>query len=69
MADALNLRARRFNAGLTPEELGAAIGVSGRTIRRLEEGQAPQPGTAKAIADHFEVLPTDIWPIEDGAAA
>lgn len=29
----------RLNQGLSPEQLGARVGVSGMTIRRIEEGK------------------------------
>lgn len=66
---AVSLAERRFNAGLSPEQLGELCGVSGRTIRRLEEGKRPSPKVAKGIADHFEVQPSDIWPLEEEVAA
>lgn len=68
MADPLNLRELRFNAGLTPEELGDLAGVSGRTVRRLEEGAMPTPRVAKALADHFEVVASDLFPIDEVTA-
>lgn len=61
----LNLAQLRFDAGLTPEELGDKVGVSGRTIRRLEMGlNRPTPRVAVAIAEHFDVKPSDLWPLE-----
>jgi len=66
---ALKLAELRFNEGLTPEELGEKCEVSGRTIRRLEEGSIrPTPSIAKKLADHFEVKPSDIWPLGSGKA-
>lgn len=70
MAAVMGLAERRFNAGLSPEKLGQQCGVAGKTIRRLEEsGERPTPRVAKAIADHFEVPASAIWPISDRAAA
>lgn len=60
----MSLRELRFNAGLSPEQLGEKAGVSGHTIRRLEAGGRPRPAIAKKIADHFEVTPSDLWPAE-----
>jgi transcriptional regulator with XRE-family HTH domain len=65
MADQLTLRELRFNAGLSPEELGIETDVSGRTIRRLEEGKMPTPRVAKKLADHFHVAASDLFPIQD----
>jgi DNA-binding XRE family transcriptional regulator len=61
---ALKLAELRFNEGLTPEQLGEACEVSGRTIRRLEEGIRPSPSIAKKLADHFKVKPSEIWPLD-----
>jgi transcriptional regulator with XRE-family HTH domain len=69
MADPLNVAKLRFDAGLTPEGLGAEIGISGRTIRRIEEGHVPGPAVAKKIADHFGVTPSELFPIPTTEAA
>lgn len=62
----LTLAERRFNAGLTPEQLGQKAGVSGMTIRRLEEsGRRPTPAIAKKLANHFGVQPSELWPLEE----
>jgi transcriptional regulator with XRE-family HTH domain len=60
----LSLTKLRFDAGLTPEELGDLCGLSGRQVRRIEEGTTPTPRIAKKLADHFGVKPSDIWPVE-----
>jgi DNA-binding XRE family transcriptional regulator len=60
---ALRLAELRFNEGLTPEELGEKCNISGRTIRRLEDGAKPTPRVAKELADHFDVKASDIWPV------
>jgi len=64
----LKLAELRFNEGLSPEQLGEVCEISGRTIRRIEEGTAhPTPTVAKKLADHFDVKPTDIWPLPQKA--
>lgn len=60
----VNLTELRFNEGLTPEELGEACRISGRTIRRIEEGAKPSPRVAKKLADHFGVKASEIWPVD-----
>lgn len=65
----MKLAELRFNRGLTPEQLGEECNVSGRTIRRLENGKRPTVATAKKLADYFDVQPSDIWPIEEPEAA
>ena len=57
------LRSARLNAGMSPEELGHRIGVSGRTIRRVEDGMVPQVRTMFALAEYFETQVTDLWAI------
>jgi DNA-binding XRE family transcriptional regulator len=59
---ALKLRMLRLNAGLSPEELGAEVELSGMTIRRLEAGTKPTVATAYKLAQYFEQPVTDMWP-------
>ncbi len=59
---AFELRMMRINSGLSPEELGQEIGISGRTIRRLEQGTKPTLSTAKKVSDHFGQKVTAMWP-------
>jgi DNA-binding XRE family transcriptional regulator len=61
---AISLAELRFDEGLTPEELGEKCHISGRTIRRIEEGTKPSPRVAKKLADHFKVKPSEIWPVD-----
>jgi transcriptional regulator with XRE-family HTH domain len=64
------LRELRTNTGLSPEALGARIGVSGMTIRRIERGEChPTVRTMFLLAAEFEMRPTDMWPIEDRLVA
>lgn len=65
---ALKLRDLRYNRGLSPEQLGELIEVSGRTIRRLEEGHKPTPETALKVASFFGLAPTDLWPLDEEPA-
>ena len=53
----------RINRGLSPEQLAYFTGLSAPTIRLAERGHIPQPRTQFAIAEFFEMEPTDIWPI------
>jgi transcriptional regulator with XRE-family HTH domain len=65
----MNLAELRFNAGLTPEDLGEKCGVSGMTIRRIEDGATrPTPRVAKKLADHFQVTASELFPITEKAA-
>jgi transcriptional regulator with XRE-family HTH domain len=52
----------RFDAGLSPEELGQKCGVAGTTIRAIESGQRPSPRTAKKLADHFGITASELFP-------
>lgn len=59
---ALKLRMMRIDRGLSVDALGERAGVSGQTIRRLEEGQLPNASTAFKIATVFDLKPSEMWP-------
>jgi DNA-binding XRE family transcriptional regulator len=66
----MKLAELRFNAGLSPEELGEECGIAGQTIRRIEDGATrPTPRVAKKLADHFEVTASELFPRETEPAA
>lgn len=54
----------RINAGLSPQDLGNRVGCSAKCIRDAERGTIPHPRLQFAIAEQFELLPLDIWPVE-----
>lgn len=59
---AQRLRSLRMDSGLSPERLGALIGVSGHTVRRIERyGSIPTPRVQFQLASHFGLRPTDLW--------
>ncbi len=67
---AQQIRSRRINEGLSPEQLGALVGVSGHTIRRVErDGAVPTPRTQFRIAQHFGLRPTELWRLRGGVTA
>lgn len=50
------LREGRFLTGESPEQVGTAVGISGRTIRRLERGDlrsGPREITLEALAAYY----------------
>jgi transcriptional regulator with XRE-family HTH domain len=51
----------RRSQGLSPEQLGYRIGVSGRTIRRVEQGMVPIVSTMFALAQWAEEDVNDLW--------
>jgi DNA-binding XRE family transcriptional regulator len=54
-----------MDRGLSPEQLGWATGVSGHTVRRIERDHAvPTPRVQYALAQHFGLRPTELWPVE-----
>jgi transcriptional regulator with XRE-family HTH domain len=62
----MDLAKLRFDAGLSPEELGKECRVSGHTIRRIEDGATrPTPRVAKKLADHFGVTASELFPPVD----
>lgn len=61
---ALQVKSQRIDAGMSPEQLGWAAGVSGHTIRRIErEGIVPTPRVQFLIAQHFGKRPTELWSV------
>jgi transcriptional regulator with XRE-family HTH domain len=58
------IRARRRSRGLSPEQLGDLAGVSGRTIRRIEEGSTALPNVRSQflIAQELDCELIDLWP-------
>ena len=61
----LRLRELRNTKGLTQDELAAAIGVSQRTISRLESGWKPRAdlGQLVAICQVLGVTMSDLVPV------
>jgi transcriptional regulator with XRE-family HTH domain len=57
------VRELRLNRGLSPEQLGHKAEVSGRTIRRIEEGKRPTVRTMFLLAQEFECEVVDLWPL------
>ncbi len=62
----INVKAERVNSGLGVAEAAGRIGVSVSSLRRAEAGTVPSPPIAKAIADFYGYMVTDIWPLDDG---
>jgi transcriptional regulator with XRE-family HTH domain len=61
------LRQLRLNRGLSPEQLAHQLSptekVSGRTIRRIEEGKRPTVRTMFNLAQFFDCEVTDLWSV------
>lgn len=57
------LKELRINRGFSPEQLGNRVGVSGRTIRRVEEGKRPTVRTMFLLAQEFDCEVVDLWPL------
>lgn len=59
-----NIKSLRESRGLTQDELGKIIGVSGKTISSWElETKTPRMGALQSLADFFQIKKSDI--IED----
>lgn len=63
MVTAHRLKALRVNRGMSPEQLGQRVGVSGMTIRRIEAGKPPTVRTMFLLAQEFDREVTDLWPL------
>jgi DNA-binding XRE family transcriptional regulator len=59
------LQALRINRGLSPNELAYLAGTTGKTIRLIEAGHVPGPRIQFAIAEVFDLLPLDLWPLHE----
>lgn len=57
-----SIREQRLNRGLSPEQLGHLAGVSGRTVRRIEEGKRPTVRTMFQVAQILDCEVVDLWP-------
>lgn len=58
------LQALRINEGLSPNDLAYRAGISGNTVRLAEAGFVPGPRVQFAIAQVFDLPPTDLWPLD-----
>jgi transcriptional regulator with XRE-family HTH domain len=65
----LELIALRINAGLSRDDLARRTCVGRETIRLAEAGFVPTPRVQFALAQAFNKLPLDIWPIETQRAS
>lgn len=59
-----NLRTARLNAGYSIRGLARELEVGEQAIRRLEDGEAVHPATAKRVADKFGVHVIDLMPLD-----
>jgi len=56
------LREARIRLGLSRDELGRILGVSGRTVSYWESGRKlPAPGKAGSIRDALKLSEVDMW--------
>jgi len=55
------VRDHRLNRGMSPEALGARVGVSGMTIRRIEEGRNATVRTKFLIARELDLEVVDLF--------
>jgi repressor LexA len=61
MSIATNIRRIRSMSGLTQEEFGKVVGVSGMAVSQWENGRAvPRMGAVQRIADYFHVSTGEI---------
>lgn len=63
-----DLRRERMDRGHSQRSLARELQVGDQAIRRLEDGEAVHPATAKKVADYFGIKVTDLMPVERSAA-
>lgn len=56
------IRAKRIRAGQSPEDLGAELGLNGKTVRNIEAGLKPSLSTAHKFAEWLEKDVLDVFP-------
>jgi DNA-binding XRE family transcriptional regulator len=62
------IKAERMNRGESLTAAAAAMGIHIATLVRIErEGRLPTAPVAKAIADHYGLRVTDLWPTKEAA--
>jgi ribosome-binding protein aMBF1 (putative translation factor) len=57
------IRRERMNRGLSPEQLGYEAKVSGRTVRRIEDGARPTVRVMFQLAKVLDCKVVDLWPL------
>lgn len=65
----VDLKAERLNRGLTLDALSAETDVPKSTLARMEGGVSPRPAVRLKIASYYGYEVTEIWPVEQKAAA
>ena len=64
-----DLRTERMNRGLSLDALSKQIDVPRNTISRVENGATPVPETRLKLAEFYGKKVTEIWPVDEKAAA
>jgi transcriptional regulator with XRE-family HTH domain len=59
---ALQIRQHRIRLGLSPEQYGHRIGVSGMTVRRIEQGYTPFLSTQAKFARDLGMEIDELFP-------
>jgi transcriptional regulator with XRE-family HTH domain len=62
------LIARRMNMGLSHEKAARLMNVNRKTLVRFERGERVELESLRKIAAFYDVLVTDIVPVEDVAS-
>jgi ribosome-binding protein aMBF1 (putative translation factor) len=69
VSEPFDLERARVNAGYSIRGLARHLEIHEATLRRLERGLPVRPGSAKPIADYFNVQVTDLMPADSREAA
>lgn len=59
----LRIHQHRVRLGLSPEQYGIRVGVSGMTVRRVESGFTPYRTTQRRFAEDLGVEVDDLYPL------
>lgn len=67
----IRLEQLRLDARMTPDDLGAKVGITGRAIRYIEAEGRTSTKTLWALADELNVKPSELllpaYPTKDAA--
>jgi transcriptional regulator with XRE-family HTH domain len=65
----LNFERERLDRGFSQTKIAKEIGISKSAWGRLENGESISPANALKVATYFGLSVTQLWPIDDTAAA
>ena len=70
MSERINLKAERLNRGWSAAQAAKRMGIGKNVLLNAESGvSVPRPETAFKIAKEYGYTVTEVWPVDEKAAA